>query len=104
MTTDNTTIKTVTAKVYGTQSETVRVAVPTALCDAPAAYGAELSTGVRLCGWHCGRKWGVVRTYSIWDRGDGLNCGDLYTAYRLDCETDREEFSRFPNTYIDSEF
>lgn len=85
--------KTVTAQVYDTP-ETVRVTIPAALCDAPCAYGAEISTGVRLCGWYRGRKWGVVKTYSIWDRGDGLNDGDLYTAYRLDCETDREEFAR----------
>lgn len=102
MTTSRTT-KIVTAKVFDAP-ETVRVAVPTALYDAPAAYGAEISTGVRLCGYHRGRKWGVVKTYSIWDRGDGLNDGDLYTAYRLDCETDREEFSRLSAMYIDYEF
>ena len=95
--------KTVTAQVYDTP-ETVRVAIPTPLYNAPMAYGAEISTGVRLCGWHRGRKWGVVKTCSIWDRGDGSIDGDLYTAYRLDCETDREEFSRLSAMYIDYEF
>lgn len=93
------TTKTVNAQVFDTP-ETVRVAVPAALYDAPAACGAEISTGVRLCGYHRGRKWGVVKTYSIWDRGDGLNDGDIYTAYRLDCVTDREEFSRLSAMYI----
>ena len=35
---------------------------------------------------------------------DGSIDGDLYTAYRLDCETDREEFSRLSAMYIDCEF
>jgi len=101
MTTGKTT-KTVTARVYDTLSETVRVAVPPELCDATA--GAEISTGVSLCGWHRGRKWGVVKTYSVWDRGDGLNCGDLYTAYRLDCETDREAFEWICNSYNNTKY
>lgn len=77
--------------------ETVNVAVPIALWDAP--LGVEISTGYKLCGWHRGRKWGVVRTYSIWDRGDGLQEGDLYTAYRLDNAADREAFDRFIVSY-----
>lgn len=91
------TTKTVTAKVYNTQSEMVRVAVPAELCDATAR--AEVSTGYKLCGWHRGRKWGIVRIYSVWDRGDGLNCGDLYTAYRLDCQDDREAFDWLADSY-----
>ena len=90
MTTDNTTTKTVTAKVYGTQSETVRVAVPAALCDAPT--GTKISIGVSLCGWYRGRKWGIIRTYSIWTMADGCAEGDIYTAYRLNYESDREAF------------
>lgn len=89
--------KRVVAQVYGTMGETVRVSVPVALYDTPT--GVEISTGYKLCGWHRGRKWGVVGTYSIWDRGDGLQEGDLYTAYRLDIAADREAFERFIDQY-----
>lgn len=94
--------KRVVAQVYDTVGKTVRVSVPVALLDAKA--GVEISTGYKLCGWHRGRKWGVVRTYSFWDRGDGLHEGDLYTAYRLDIAADREAFERFVAPYEPLEY
>lgn len=89
--------KRVVAQVFGTMGETVRVNVPIVLWDAKA--GIEISPGYKLCGWYRGQKWGVVRTYSFWDRGDGLHEGDLFTAYRLDIDADREAFERFVASY-----
>lgn len=89
--------KRVVAQVFDTMGDTVRVNVPVALWVAPSRV--EISTGYKLCGWHRGRKWGVVRTYSFWDSGDGLHEGDLYTAYRLDIAADREAFERFVASY-----
>jgi len=91
------TMKTVTANVHGTESKTVRVAIPLILWNTTA--GREISTGEKLCGWHRGRKWGVVRTYSIWSKRDGSVVGDIYTAYRLDIVADREAFERFVESY-----
>ena len=89
--------KKVVAQVFDTMGKTVRVNVPVALCEAPT--GDEISTGYKLCGWQRGRRWGIVRTYSIWDRGDGLQEGDIFTAYRLDIAADREAFERFVASY-----
>ena len=87
----------VTATVYDTQDEKVRVSIPLSLFKAPARR--EINTGIKLCGWHRGRKWGVVYTYNIWTRSDGTVYGDEFTAYRLDIESDREAFDRFCDEY-----
>lgn len=88
--------KTITAEVHDS-NEKVKLSVPAELYNAPAR--AEVRTGIKLCGWHRGRTWGVIHVYNIWTRQDGTCYGDEYTAYRLTCDRDREAFERICNEH-----
>lgn len=76
--------KNITAHVYATENETVRLSIPEELYSAKAR--AEIVTGERLCGYHTGRKWGILHIYNICPKGcnSGEVYGDEYTAYRMD--------------------
>ena len=79
----------IVANVYNS-NEQVRLSVSDYLWSATAR--AEMSTGIKLCGYHRGRKWGVVHMLDIWTKRDGTINGDVYTAYLLTDENDRAAF------------
>lgn len=89
--------KTVTANVYDSDKN-VRVSIPVDLFNAPTR--AEISTGIRLCGWHRGRKWGIEHIYNCWQKPNSQESyGDEFIAYRLDIAADREVFDALCEKY-----
>lgn len=70
----------------GKVPEKLRFAKPT---------NTRTSLGNYLCGTHRGKKWGYVKTYSIWSDEKGICRGEEYTAYDLRKKLDRECFQHF---------
>ncbi len=90
--------KTITATIYDSE-QTVRLSIPENLANAPAC--AEISTGRKLCGWHTGRRWGIVHLYNIWLRSNGRGevYGDEYVAYLLGDSRDRAAYDALTNDH-----
>lgn len=59
----------------------VRVSVPVEFDREPTQGHRQVGTGIVRIGFYYGRKWTVVRDYSIWVKKDGSVEGDFYTAY-----------------------
>ena len=87
--------KTITATIYGTQSESVRLSIPVEQWQESTRGHRQLATGIIRIGHHIGRKWAVVHNYSTWQKNDGSGeCyGDEYTAYDLMIQSDRDAFA-----------
>ncbi len=90
--------KTITAAIHDSD-QTIKLSIPEDLANAPAR--AEISTGIKLCGWHTGRRWGIVHLYDIWQRpnGRGEVYGDEYVAYLLGDSRDRAAYDALINDH-----
>lgn len=94
--------KIITAHINDTD-ETTLVNLPADFCREPTAGHREIGPGIIRIGHHTGRRWGVVRDYSIWLRRNGTVHGDDYTAYDLASHAGRCAYARILATAHDTD-